>query len=63
MGPTPVKTDLIRSVPQGKIDNLIGQQAIRRFGELKDVINIIDFFIQPESSFITGQTIYLSGIG
>jgi len=62
IGPTPVKTDLIRNVPADKIDKLLERQAIRRFGEPADVANVIDFFIKPESSFITGQIIYLGGI-
>lgn len=62
VGPTPVKTDLIRSVPQEKIDALISRQAIRRYGQFADITNVIDFFIKPESNFITGQIIYLGGI-
>ena len=62
VGPTPVQTDLIRAVPQEKIDSLIRQQAIQRLGDFKDITNVIDFFIQPESDFITGQVIYLGGI-
>ncbi|MCK4403803.1 MAG: SDR family oxidoreductase [candidate division Zixibacteria bacterium] len=62
IGPAPVKTDLIRSVPQEKIDNLIRRQAIHRFGEFRDVSNVIDFFIRPESDFVTGQVIYLGGL-
>lgn len=62
IGPTPVKTDLIRSVPQERIDSLIRRQAIQRFGDFRDVANVIDFFIKPESDFITGQVIYLGGI-
>lgn len=62
IGPTPIKTDLIRSVPQQKIDKLIDRQAVRRFGEFRDISNTIDFFIQPESDFVTGQVIYLGGI-
>lgn len=62
VGPTPVQTDLIRSIPKSKIDNLLKSQAIQRFGELKDISNVIDFFIKPESDFITGQVIYLGGV-
>lgn len=62
VGPTPVKTDLIRSVPQEKIDALLNRQAIRRFGEFKDISNVIDFLIHPESDFVTGQVIYLGGV-
>ncbi len=62
VGPTPVATDLIRNVPQDKIDDLIGTQAVKRLGEYRDVSNCIDFFLQDASDFITGQTIYLGGI-
>jgi 3-oxoacyl-[acyl-carrier protein] reductase len=62
VGPTPVKTDLIKSVPSEKMDSLINRQAIRRYGEFRDISNAIDFFIKPESDFITGQVIYLGGV-
>ena len=62
VGPTPVKTDLIRSVPQGKMDALLARQAIRRFGEFRDISNVIDFMIKPESDFVTGQILFLGGV-
>ena len=62
VGPTPIKTDLIRGVPQGKMDALIQRQAIRRLGEVRDVINAVDFYLRPESDFITGQVLYLGGV-
>ncbi len=62
VAPTPVKTDLIRNVPSEKIEQLIARQAIRRFGEFRDIANVVDFFIRPESDFVTGQVIYLGGV-
>jgi 3-oxoacyl-[acyl-carrier protein] reductase len=62
VGPTPVMTDLIRTVPKQKMDALINTQAIRRMGEHIDVANVIDFFISKQSDFVTGQTLYLGGI-
>jgi 3-oxoacyl-[acyl-carrier protein] reductase len=62
IGPSPVRTDLISSVPQEKINKIIQQQAIKRFCEFEDIIHVIDFFISEESNFITGQVIYLGGI-
>ena len=61
IGPTPIKTDLIRSIPKEKIESLINSLAIKRYGEVRDVINVIDFFIKPESDYLTGQIIYLGG--
>jgi len=62
VGPTPVYTDLIKNVPQEKMDSLLRRQAINRFGEMRDISNVIDFFMQPESDFVTGQVIYLGGV-
>lgn len=62
VGPTPVKTDLIRSVSADKLDALLHRQAIPRYGEFMDIKNVIDFFISEESDFITGQVVYLGGI-
>jgi len=62
VAPTPIQTDLIRSVPKDKIDALIQRQAIKHPGEFKDVANAVDLFIRPESGFITGQVLFLGGV-
>ena len=62
VGPTPVPTDLIKSVPAAKMDALLARQAIRRFGTIKDIINVVDFFVAPQSEFVTGQVLYLGGV-
>lgn len=62
VGPTPVKTDLIKGVPKEKLDALVYRQAIARYGEMRDVINAVNFFLKPESDFVTGQVLYLGGI-
>ena len=62
VGPTPVKTDLIRGVSDQAIERLIQRQAIRRLGEFRDVANVVDFFLSPGSDFVTGQILYLGGV-
>lgn len=62
LGCTPIKTDLIKSVPDEKMKRLLGLQSIQRYAEITDITNVIDFFIKEESDFITGQIIYLGGI-
>ena len=62
IGPTPVPTDLIRNVPEAKLEALLDQQAIHRFGTFEDVLNVINFFIDERSEFITGQVLYLGGV-
>ncbi len=62
VGPVPIETDLIRSVPRDKIDRLLSRQAIPRLGAFEDVANVIDFYLRKESSFVTGQTLFLGGV-
>jgi len=62
VAPTPVETDLIKAVPKDKIQELLNRQAIPRFGTFEDVKNVINFFIDDKSDFITGQVIYLGGV-
>ena len=62
VGPTPIETDLIRNVPKDKLEALVERQAIKRMGRFEDVINVVDFFLRPESDFVTGQTVYLGGV-
>ncbi len=62
VAPVPIETDLIRGVPRPKLDALVARQGIRRFGRFEDVANVVDFFLRPESDFISGQVIYLGGV-
>lgn len=62
VAPTPIETDLIRSVPKDKIDAIVQRLAVKRLGRFEDVANVIDFFIRPESDYVTGQVIYLGGV-
>lgn len=62
LAPTPIPTDLIKNVPKDKITSLLNQQAIKRFGNFDDVLNVIEFYLNEKSDFITGQVIYLGGV-
>jgi 3-oxoacyl-[acyl-carrier protein] reductase len=62
VGPSPIDTDLIKNVPAASIQTIINRLAIKRPGTSSDVLNVIDFFIRPESDYITGQVIYLGGV-
>ena len=62
IGPTPAETDLIKNVPKNKIQDLLKRQAVNRFSEYDDILNVVDFFIDIKSEMISGQTIYLGGV-
>jgi len=62
VGPTGVDTDLIRGVPADKLERVLARQAIPRLATPEDVANVIDFYLRPESEFVTGQILYLGGV-
>ena len=62
IGPSPIDTRLISSVPEDKINGIIDRMPIKRLGKFSDVINVVKFYCSEESNFITGQTIYLGGV-
>jgi 3-oxoacyl-[acyl-carrier protein] reductase len=61
-GATPIMTDMIKGVPQDKIDAVVQNLAIKRLGTYEDCSNVCDFFLSPASDNITGQVIYLGGV-
>lgn len=62
VGPGPLEIGLTRAVPREKLDAVVRRQAIPRLAQPRDVTNVIDFFIRPESDFVTGHVLYLGGI-
>jgi 3-oxoacyl-[acyl-carrier protein] reductase len=63
VGPTPIDTDLLRGVGKEKIRRLVEQQAVPHMAQPGDVAHAVDFFLHPASHMITGQVIYLGGLG
>lgn len=62
IGPTPIETDLIKNVSPDKINKLIERQALKRLGTFDDVVNVIDFYIDKNSDFVSAQVVYLGGV-
>jgi 3-oxoacyl-[acyl-carrier protein] reductase len=61
VGPAPIRTQLTANIPEDRIQRLLDRLAIKAWGEVSDVANVIDFFIRPESHAVTGQTVFLGG--
>ena len=61
VAPPPVKTDMIKGIPEDVMKNLIDRMVIPRYGKFSDIANVLDFFLSPKSSMITGQIITIGG--
>lgn len=62
LGPGPLRTALTQNVPEASLNRLLQRQAVKGMGTFADVANAADFFLKPESGFITGQVLYLGGV-
>ena len=62
LDPARCEHDLVSGAVETKLEQVLARQAIARYTELSDITNVIDFFLRPESDFITGQVIFLGGV-
>ena len=62
LGPSPIETDLLKGVRREQLEQLIARQAVKTMASVEDVIHVVDFFLHPASSQVTGQVLYLGGI-
>jgi len=62
IGPNPIKTNLIKNIKNDKLENVINMQTIKRYGTFDDVLNVVEFYLNEKSDFITGQKVYLGGL-
>ena len=62
VAPAPTDTDMIRGVPKAKMETLLGELPLKRLSTVQDIANVVDFFLRPESSAVTGQVINLCGV-
>ena len=64
VAPGPVLTDNFWGIIEKDSDrqhDLAKRIPVGRLGETKDVVNAFLFFLDPENSFVTGQTLYVCG--
>lgn len=62
VGPSIVRTEMGSALPADLVAATLAKQAIPRVGELRDVVNVVDFFLRRESDAVTGQVLYLGGV-
>lgn len=62
LGVPPVSTTLTRTVSRERIDGLVARQAIKRLCTTADLCGPVEFLIGSQSTFVTGETIFLGGV-
>jgi len=65
VAPGPIQdTEMFASVVGAnsqKIPSMANSIPVKRLGQSMDVANAVNFFISPESGFVTGQTLMVCG--
>jgi 3-oxoacyl-[acyl-carrier protein] reductase len=62
VGPSPVDTDLIRSVPKEKLNALLARLPMKSMAGLEDVAYAVKVFASRQAGQLTAQTLYLGGV-
>lgn len=62
LAPSVIETDLSKAINQEALQEVLNRNAIKKYGNLYDISDAIDFLISKESQSITGQVIYLGGV-
>lgn len=62
IGPSLTETEMISDFSSEQIEKVFDKLAIKMYSTYEDIINVIDFFLSPKSSMVTGQKLYLGGI-
>jgi len=56
-----IETDMIKSLPEDYINNIIQTIPLRRLGTTEDVSSLVTFLASDNASYITGQAITVDG--
>lgn len=61
VAPGYVETELTGSLPESIKEQILGQVPVGRFGELKEVAEVVAFLASDSAAYITGQTLAVDG--
>jgi NAD(P)-dependent dehydrogenase (short-subunit alcohol dehydrogenase family) len=61
VAPGPIDTPLLRRMPPKAVDIVTGSTLLRRLGQPEEVAAAVAFLASPEASYITGETLAVSG--
>jgi 3-oxoacyl-[acyl-carrier protein] reductase len=61
IAPGPIATDMLASIPEAQLEQMIQRIPVKRTGKPEDIAAAALFFCSDEASFITGQTLVVDG--
>ncbi|HYE06473.1 MAG TPA: 3-oxoacyl-ACP reductase family protein [Planctomycetota bacterium] len=61
VAPGVVRTDMIRSIPAEASVRMLANIPLQRFGEPREIAEVVLFLCSGSASYVTGQTIHVNG--
>lgn len=62
IAPSLSETEMVKDLSSEQKEQIFDKLAIKQYSSFDDIINVIDFYLSPKSTMVTGQKIYLGGI-
>lgn len=62
ISPSAIETDLMKNINRDALNDVLSRNAIPDLGKPEDIMNTVDWLLEPKSKAITGQVIYLGGV-
>jgi 3-oxoacyl-[acyl-carrier protein] reductase len=56
-----IDTDMTRALPEDAKNAMLGQIALGRFGQARDIADAVAFLAGPSAGYITGETLHVNG--
>ena len=56
-----ISTEMVQAVPKEALDKVVERIPMRRLGEPGEVARVVEFLVDPESGYITGQIYAVNG--
>lgn len=61
VAPGYIETEMVASVPEKVLDNILSGIPLKRLGQPDEVARVVEFLADPASSYITGQVYSVNG--
>jgi NAD(P)-dependent dehydrogenase (short-subunit alcohol dehydrogenase family) len=61
VAPGYVSTEMVRAVPEEALAKVVAKIPVGRLGEPEEIARVVEFLVDPDSAFITGQIYSVNG--